>query len=173
VVKLSVIGLLALWGASGTPAYARHKENLANPDDPTVRLFQLLDDSYGGKLTDFRVIADAYANPTQLGQMFQHVLQVNYDKGRFYGRLTISVRGVSQLTPEQLKQYTAQEIYGFGSEVAKFEKINSGPSAKRRPLFPANRPRHPRAGPRYRYCQTSVRSVPTQYIPPALEKNQR
>ena len=52
-------------------------ENLANPEDPTVPLFQLLDDSYGGKLTDVRVIADADVNPTQPARCF------NYDQGRF------------------------------------------------------------------------------------------
>ena len=173
VVKLAVIGLLVLCGAYVAPAYARHKENLASPDDPTARLFQLLNHSYGGKLTDFRVIADTYANPTQPSQALQHVLQVNYDKSRFYGRLTISVRGVSQLTPGQLREYTPEEIFGFGSDVAKFEKINSGPFGERGDLY-----FHPSA-------QGALAPAPvtdgvrrkydlflTRYILPALEKNQ-
>ena len=46
--------------------------------------------------------------------MLQHVLQVDYDRDRFFGRFRIHVRGVSQLTPAQLKEYTPGQIYGFG-----------------------------------------------------------
>jgi hypothetical protein len=127
VGRLSVVAFFAVWSAVGVLAYAKDKRGSVSPDDPTYRLFQLLDNSYGGKLTDFCLLADTYADPSQPGQMLQHVLQVDYDNNRFYGRFRIYVRGVSQVTPAQLKEYTPQQISGFGSDVEKFEKIDPGP----------------------------------------------
>lgn len=126
-MRLCALGLCAACSAGLALAHAREKAHSARADDPTVRLFQLLDNSYGGKLADFCVLAGTYSNPGQPSQTLRYVLQVNYDKSRFFGRFRISVRGVSQLTPEQLKEYTPEQIYGFGSDVAKFEKIDPGP----------------------------------------------
>ena len=171
-MKLSAIGLLAACSASVALAHAKQKENFAGSNDPTVRLFQVLDDSYGGKLTDFCVIADTYANPAQSGQALQHVLEVNYDKSRFYGRLTISVRGVSRLTPGQLREYTPEQIYGFGSDVAQFEKIRSGPFGETGDLYfqpiaqGALTPAAVTGAARQQYDRFLA-----QYILPALEKN--
>jgi len=173
VVNLSVILLWTACGAQLALAHAKQKETLVNSDNPSARLFQLLNDSRGGKLTDFCVIANTYANPTQPGQMLQHVLQVNYDKGRFYGRLTISVRGVSLLTPGQLTEYKPEQIYDFGSDVARFEKINAGPFGETGDLY--FRPTAQGAlapAPLTDDARRQYDLYLTQYILPALGRNQ-
>jgi hypothetical protein len=126
-LALSIVASLAMCVVAVALAPARLRRDSVSPDDPTYRLFQLLDSVHGGRLTSFCVVADTYSNPAQGGQVFQRVLQVDYDKSRFFGRFRIYVRGVSQLTPGQLKEYTPEQIYGFGSPVEKFEKINPGP----------------------------------------------
>jgi hypothetical protein len=122
-----IVVFLAMGVGTAAFAHAKPKQNSVSPDDPTYRLFQLLDNAHGGRLTGFYVVADTYTNPAQGGQVFQHVLQVDYDQSRFFGRFRIYVRGVSALTPRQLNQYTPQQIYGFGSAVERFDKINPGP----------------------------------------------
>jgi hypothetical protein len=99
-------------------------------------VFQLLDDSYGGKLTDLYLFADSYADPGQPGQTLQLVPRVDYDKDRFSGRFRIYVRRVSQMTPEQLKAHTPEQAYGFGSDVEKFEKINPRPFGEAGDFYP-------------------------------------
>jgi len=126
-LRVCLTGLLLVCSAGAGLASAKQRRNRVSPNDPTARLFELLDNSYGGRLADFCVVANTYAKPSHPGQTLQYVLQVSYDKSLFYGRLSISVRGVSQLTAGQLAEYTPQEIYGFGSNVARFEKINPGP----------------------------------------------
>jgi hypothetical protein len=172
VARLSVIGLLVVWSVSAALASAKGKENLPGPEDATARLFQLLDNSYGGKLADFCVIANTYANPSQPGQTLQYVLQVNYDKSRFYGRFSISVRGVSQLTPGQLAEYTPEQIYSFGSDVAKFEKINPGPFGEAGDLyFQANANGALAPAPVTDDVKMEYDLFLTRYIVPALEKS--
>jgi hypothetical protein len=122
-----MVVVIAISVATGALASAKEKKDSESPGDPTYQLFQLLDNSYAGKLTDFCVVADTYTNPAQGSQVFVHILQVDYDKSRFFGRFRIYVRGVSQLSPDQLKAYTPEQIYGFGSDVEKFEKISPGP----------------------------------------------
>ena len=125
--RLSVVAFLVASIVGGALVYAKEKKGPVGPGDPTYRLFQLLDNSYGGKLSDYCLLADTYPDPNHPGQMLQHVLQLDYDKSRFFGRFRVYVRGVSPLTQAQLKEYTLQQIYGFGSDVEKFEKIDPGP----------------------------------------------
>lgn len=127
VVSLALLGAMALPDA---PLFAKKKKvsNVVDPNDPTYRLFQLLDSSYEGKLPAFYVLADLYKDPNDPTKEFQHVLRVNYDKDRAYGKLEIGVRSVAELAPEQLKIYTPKEIYEFGSyDTEKFMKSEAGP----------------------------------------------
>lgn len=114
----------------------RKKKPVISPDDPTYQLYQLLDKSYGGRLKDSYVLADIYADPRKPGNQLQHVLRVDYDKNRFFGRLEIYVRSVGKLTPAQLKTYTVEQIYDFGEQdQEEFEKINPGPFGQTGDLF--------------------------------------
>jgi len=174
--RASVLPLLAVTvfvaaSAGAVLAYARGKEASVSSDDPTYRLFHLLDNSYGGKLANFCLVADTYADPSQTGVMLQHVLQVDYDKSLFFGRFRIYVRGVSQLTPAQLKEYTPEQPYGFGSDLAKFEKIAPGPFGMPGDVYfraTADGPLAP--APITEEAKKEYEFFLTRYIQPALEK---
>lgn len=171
VLRLSFIASLAACCAIPSAAYARTRRDSVDPNDPTYRLFSLLDRSYGGKLTDFYLLADVYADSSQPGRILQHVLLVNYDKDLFFGRLTIRVRGVSQPTPGQLSEYTPAQIYGFGSDVEKFEKIDPGPFGESGDVyFRAAGDRALAAAPITGAAKSEYESLLHRYILPALER---
>jgi hypothetical protein len=87
---------------------AKEKTPTVSPDDLTLRLFQLLDTSYGGKLSEFYLIGDVYKDPKIPDKELQHILKAEYDKDRVFGRFRLYVRSVDKLTPGQLKDYTPQ-----------------------------------------------------------------
>ncbi len=131
LATLAVIG-----GTPGSELYGKQKAEAVDPNDPTLRLFQVLDTSHGGKLEDFYVLADIYPDPKNPGQEMQRVLRVDYDKSRLFGRLKISVRSVAKLQPEQLKTYSAKMVYEFGVEdTEKFVKTEPGPLGKSGDLY--------------------------------------
>jgi hypothetical protein len=110
---------------------AKEKPPQINPNDPTVRLYDLLDSKFNGKLEDFCVLADVFNDPKNPGQTQQHVLRVEYGKERAFGKLNIRVRTVAQLSPEQLKTYSPKQIYDFAeTDSAKFTKTDTGPFGK-------------------------------------------
>jgi len=118
-VALSII--MGVGMAAPTGAGAREKNE---PDPATIQLFQVLNSSFGGKVEHFCVLADTYTDPS--GQQFRRVLRVDYDKSRSFGRLSLYVRSVGNMTPEQLAAYTPQQIYDFGeSDQAKFVKTDT------------------------------------------------
>lgn len=121
----------------GLPSASAKRESLSvSSDDPTYQLYQLLDNSYGGKLKDFYVLADIYSDPQSPGNQLQHVLSVEYDKSLFFGRLRILVRSVGKLTPEQLKTYSPKQIYDFGEQdEEEFAKIDAGPLGTKGDMF--------------------------------------
>ena len=82
---------------------AREKNYQADPNDVTGRLFQLLDDTHEGKLTDCYLLADLYKGKdlSTPDEEFQHVLHVDYDKNRGFGKLNLHVRTLAKLAPEQ------------------------------------------------------------------------
>ncbi len=153
-------------------ASARRKKAAVSPDDPTYQLYQLLDKTHGGKLSNFYLLADLYNDPQNPGRQLQHVLRVNYDKSSFFGRLQIDVRSVGKMTPAQLKTYSPKQIYDFGiQDGEKFEKIYPGPFGERGDLFM----RASSAGPLTPASITDevreqYNSFVTQYILPALKK---
>jgi len=121
----ALVGLLAAGFSSAL--LAKEKTPPVDPNDPTLRLFQLLDQSRGGKLTDFYLIADVYKDPASPNEELQHILKADYDKNRMFGKLQIFVRSVGKIQPEQLKTYTPKEFYEFGlSDQEKYIKSDAG-----------------------------------------------
>jgi hypothetical protein len=169
VVSLAVIGLLAV----ATPsAWARKKHKSVDPNDPTYRVYQVLNDSYGGKLADYYLLADLYLDPQNPGTQLQHVIRVDYDKARFFGRFRVYVRSVGKLTPAQLKTYDTKQIYNFGeSDEAEFEKINPGPLGETGDLYlkaSSNRPLAPAVV--TDQARQEYDMLISKYIIPALKK---
>ena len=83
----------------------------------------------GGKLAEFYVLGDIYKNPKAADEELQHVFRAEYDKDRAFGRFRLHVRSVDKLTEEQLKNYTAKEVYEFGEmDAEKFTKTDPGSS---------------------------------------------
>jgi hypothetical protein len=117
-----------LGGINVGPLDAKDKKPSISPDDPTVRLYNLLDSKFGGKLKDIYLLADIFNDPKTPGQAKQHVLCLDYDKSRAFGKLQIHVRTVDQLTPEQLKTYTPKDVFVFAeNDDEKFTKTDPGP----------------------------------------------
>lgn len=113
-------------------AVPRHKKRLrsgsVSANDPTARLFDVLNASDGGKLTDFYVLGDVYSDPSNPSQQYQRVLKVDYNKDYYFGRLSIHARSVAKMTPEQMAIYTPAQIYSFGGRDGQvFDKTNPGP----------------------------------------------
>ncbi len=126
--KLPLAALAALLIAS-SPArvLAKHKPQDPSANDPTPRLFQLLDTSYGGKLNDWYLLGEIYKNPSKPNEELQRVYRVEYDKAHAFGKLAIYIRAVSKLQPEQLKTYTPKMVYDFGvADLEKFVKTQPG-----------------------------------------------
>ena len=111
----------------GGALYAKHKSEQADPDDATSRLFQLLDSARDGKLADYYLLADLYKDPDKPDDEYRHVLRVNYDKGRGFGKLNVWVRSVGKMTPQQLETYTPKQIYDFAeTDQEKYVKTSAG-----------------------------------------------
>jgi hypothetical protein len=106
---------------------AKEKPPSVSSDDPTLRLYQLLDSQYGGKLPEFYLLADLVTDPDNPDHVEQRVLKVEYNKNNVFGKLRIYVRRVDKLTPAQLKAYTPKDIFEYGeTDSAKFTKTDPG-----------------------------------------------
>jgi hypothetical protein len=126
--KADIAGALVavfLVSACSASLYAKHKEDAE--DGATVRLFQVLDSTRNGKLEDFYLLADLYKDAGKPDEQFHHVLRVEYDKSRAFGKLRLYVRSVGQMTDEQLSAYSPKQIYDFGeADQEKFVKTSTG-----------------------------------------------
>jgi hypothetical protein len=125
-----IAAFCAFLSTVGLPAFhlAKEKTPVVSPDDLTLRLFQLLDTSYGGKLSEFYLIGDIYKDSKIPDKELQHVFKAEYDKGRAFGRFRLNVRSLDKLTAGQLKDYTPKQIYEYGElDVEKFTKTDPGP----------------------------------------------
>ena len=123
VAVLFAAGALLL----GSRLYAKHKAEEVDASDPTLRVFQLLDSTRDGKLADFYVLADLYKDSDKPDDEYRHVLRVNYDKSRGFGKLNVWVRSVGKMTPEQLDTYTPKQIYDFAeTDQEKYVKTSAG-----------------------------------------------
>jgi hypothetical protein len=168
-----IVAAIILVAAAVPSGWAKEKKTRsANPDDPTYRVYQILDDSYGGKLTDYYLLADLYTDPQNPSNQLQHVIRVDYDKTRFFGRFRIYVRSVGKLTPAQLNTYDVKQIYDFGeSDEAEYEKIDAGPLGETGDLFMKATSNGPLAtAPITDEARQEYDMLITKYLLPALQK---
>lgn len=167
--------VVACFAATAVPyAHAsprRHKREAASANGPTARLYQILDQSMGGKL-DIYLLANIYTDPSKPGQEFQRVLHVLYNKDLYFGRFVIHSRSVSKLTQEQLTIYTPQQIFNFAErDSAKFEKINAGPFGQTGDLYLLATDDHPpSSAPITSDVQQEYDTLLSDYILPAVQK---
>jgi hypothetical protein len=141
-------------------------------NDVTAKLFQLLDSQHSGKLDDVYVLADLYTDAN--GDQYRHVLRVDYDKSRSFGRLAIYLRSVGKMTPEQLSAYTPEQIYGFGEvDLAKFVKTDPGTFGQKGDLYLESSDDSPlHTTPVNEEARKNYETYISQYIIPALQKGQ-
>jgi hypothetical protein len=148
---------------------AKEKTTRVDPNDPTLRLFDLLDSTRNGKLEDFCTLADVYS---ERGKEFQRVVRAEYDKSRAFGKLRIYVRSVAKMAPEQLQAYTPKQVYDFGeTDVEKFVKTDPGDLGKQGDMYLRGDADNPLATtPVTDQARKSYEALVTQYLLPALQK---
>ena len=169
-----IAAFCALLSTVGLPGLHLAKEKIpaVSPDDLTLRLFQLLDGSYGGKLSEFYLMGDIYKDPKIPDKELQHVFKAEYEKGRAFGRFRLYVRSLDELTAGQLKDYTPKQIYEFGEQdVEKFTKTEPGPFGKTGDLYFRATPDGPLAtAPITDEARKEYETYVAQWLLPALEK---
>ena len=173
IIVGAICALLVLGASNAGRLGAKERSSQVSSDDPTVRLYSLLDSKYNGKLDDFIVLADVVNDPKDPGQAQQNVLRVEYNKDRAFGKLNIHVRTVAQLTPEQLKTYSPKQIYDFAeTDTGKFTKTDPGPFGKPGDVYfaPASDGGAMGSVPSTPEVQSQYERFVTQYLLPALEK---
>lgn len=172
IIGAPVLTLLLLAG-SAQRLGAKEKTSPTDPNDPTHRLFALLDSKFNGKLDDFCVLADLMPDPKNAGQELQHVIEIDYNKDMAFGKLKLHVRTVAQLTPDQLKTYTPKQTFDFAeSDTAKFIKSDAGSFGRTGDLYlEASADGGPLTTvPITTQAQNQYEEFVTQYLLPALEK---
>ena len=165
--------MLAAFATCAEPLFAKERTLSGNPNDPAFRLFSLLDAKYNGKVDDFCLLGDLVSDPKNPGQQLQRVIRVEYNKDRAFGKLNLHVRTVAQLTPEQLKAYTAKQTYDFAeTDVAKFTKSDLGSFGKQGDVyFEASADGGPLSTATVTPAvQNQFETLVTQFVLPALEK---
>jgi hypothetical protein len=172
-VSALVVWLIATpCGQFGGPLLAKDKKRAVDPNDPTYRLYQLLDTTRGGRLADFYIIADVYKDSGDPGMQQQHILRVDYDKNRGFGRLSVYVRSVGKINPKQMQAYTPKDFYEFGLvDLEKFLKTDAGPLGKPGDVYlraEGEQPLH--SVPVTDEVRKEYDFFLTQYLVPALEK---
>ncbi len=155
-------------------AKRRHRSQPVNSGNPSYQLYQLLNDSYGGKLKDFCILAGLYKSSKNPAQEYQRVLRVDYNKDNFFGRLEIHVRSVAKLTPVQLKTYPPRQIFKFAvSDSETFEKIHAGPFGEPGDLYlRASGGAPPAPAPITSRVRGQFADYIARYILPALQNKQ-
>lgn len=172
--SFSLIAFCALLSTVGLPVLhlAKEKTPVISPDDLTLRLFQLLDTSYGGKLSELYLIGDIYTDPKTPDKELQHIFKAEYEKDRAFGKFRLYVRSVDKLTPGQLKDYTPKQIYEFGElDVEKFTKTDPGPFGRPGDVYLRAKPDGPLASaPITDEVRKEYEAYIKQWLFPALEK---
>ncbi|HUI41087.1 MAG TPA: hypothetical protein VL523_03870 [Terriglobia bacterium] len=131
-----VSAALGVWLVLGTAGsgIASGSRGRVDENDPTYQLYQLLDSTRGGVVKHLCVLADVYTDSS--GTEYRHVLRLEYDKGRAFGRLELYVRSVGKMSSDQLATYTPEQIFDFGeSDQEKFMKTDPGPFGQTGDLF--------------------------------------
>ncbi len=174
VVTLGALLYVAGGQAIVANGFRPEERRSVDANDPTYRLFQLLDTTRGGRLKDLYVLGDVYSNPKDPRQEYRHVLRVEYDNKRLFGRFRIYVRSVGRMTPEQRKTYTPAQIYEFAMvDEEKFEKIEPGPFGQPGDLYLRGQSGGPlHSAPTTEAVRKAYEDYVTHYILPALEKEQ-
>ncbi|MEJ2009797.1 MAG: hypothetical protein P8Z30_16860 [Acidobacteriota bacterium] len=164
-ISLLVVAAPSLWAK-------KHKKAAFSADDPTYILYQLLDNSYGGKLSNFYLLANIHPDLQNPKVQLQRVLRVDYNKNQYFGRFRIFVRDVGKLTPAQLKTYDIKQIFQFGeSNVEEFEKIDPGPLGGTGDLYLSATSGGPLApAPITDQVRQEYEMLITKYILPALKE---
>jgi hypothetical protein len=169
-----VLSLLVTAGLAGPAClYAKNGTKAVDPNDVTLRLFHLLDDSYGGKCDDY-VLADLYTDAAS-GEEYRHILHIDYDKNRAFGRLNVYIRSVGKMTPEQLAVYTPKEIFDFAEiDLEKLIKTDPGPFGGPGDLYFHSVSGGPLVqGAINADVEKRYADILTQYVIPALEKGHK
>ena len=167
---LGTIAVSMFLGSAGVRVGdAKEKAPRMDPNDPTLRLYDLLDSTRGGKLQDFFLLADIY---TEQGKEFQHVLRADYEKNHAFGKLKIYVRSVAQMAPEQLQSYTPKQVYDFGeTDLEQFVKTEPGEFGKQGDIYLRGDAENPLATtPITDEARKSYQMLVNQYLLPALQK---
>lgn len=167
---LGIVALSMFFEAAGVRVgVAKEKAQRVDPNDPTLRLFDLLDNTRNGKLEDFFALADVYS---EQGKDFQHVIRVDYDKNRAFGKLRIYLRSVAKMAPEQLQTYAPKQVYDFGeTDLEKFVKTEPGEFGKQGDIYLRGDAENPLATtPITHEAHKSYDMLVTQYLLPALQK---
>jgi len=153
---------------------AKEKTPAVDPNDPTLRLFHLIDNSYGGKLAEFYILADIYKDQKNPNEELQRVLRVEYDKSRAFGKLSLYVRTVGKMQPDQAKAYTPKMVYEFGvADAEKFVKTEPGPFGKTGDLYLRSVDDRPLASsPVTESARQTYERLLNDHILPALQKKQ-
>ena len=164
----SAIIMLVVLGTANV-RIGRAKEKAIDPNDPTLRLYGLLDTTREGKMPDFFLLADTYS---EQGKEFQRVLRAEYDKNRAFGKLRIYVRSVAKMAPEQLQSYTAKQVYDFGeTDLEKFVKTDPGEFGKQGDIYLRGDAESPlTTAPITDERRKSYETLVVQYLLPALQK---
>lgn len=165
------LGAAVVAAGSAGLLHAKKKTPAVNPNDPTYKLYALLDSTRNGKLEEFYFLADEFKDSAHPDTIWQHVVMADYNKNLFFGRFKMTVRAISKPTPDQLKVYTVKALYDFGSDSEKFAKINPGPFGEDGDLYMvATGDRPLKSAPITPQVQAAYEKYVTQYLLPALEK---
>lgn len=150
----------------------KDKPAYLDPNDPTLRFFQLADNSKGGKVTELYVVAGVYRDPAAPDEDAQQILKVDYDKTKVFGKLQIVVRSVGKIHPDQMKAYSAKDFFGFGlSDQVKFIKTEAGPFGKPGDMYLHSMTDRPlSSSPITDEVRKSYETLVTDHLLPALEK---
>ncbi|MGH9446159.1 MAG: hypothetical protein ACRD3O_10575, partial [Terriglobia bacterium] len=148
------------------------KHSAVSANDPTARLFDLLNNSFEGKLSGLYVLAGIYSSSSNPAQQFQRVLRVTYDKDLYFGKFSIHARSVVKMTPQQLAIYSPEQIFNFGGQDGEvFEKINPGPfGSETGDLFLSAAGGPLRTAPITDEITQEYNALVSQYILPAVQK---